>query len=220
METSTRVITRIVRNEYRRKNQLDENSRVYLAPHMQKMFVNSPEFIEPLRLDFESTIAYKKIEKNEIQTRLITQEEFDALDPSQKKVSKNLSYIALGICATACIMTIAAISSINSSAIPKEAWVCIGLILIGFTLAGFRVVLNARNAVLKLDSQIAEGNAVLFDRYHNGNTIKFYVMVAFNDQQTYVRSIRCSGREYNKMSIGSKVYVKIKGSSAIAYAAK
>lgn len=63
------------------------------------MFVGYPEYIEPLRWDFDSTIAYKEVYDNEIRTRPITQEEFESLDPSQKKLSKRLDYVGLAICA-------------------------------------------------------------------------------------------------------------------------
>ncbi|HHV29908.1 MAG TPA: hypothetical protein GXX73_10005 [Clostridium sp.] len=189
---------------------------------MRKIFVNSPEFIEPLRLSFESTIAYKKIEKNEIQTRLITQEEFDGLEPSQKEASKNLSYVGLAICLMACIIVFAAIFSLNPGELTKETVVCLGLILLGFILGGFGVILNAKDAVMKPDSQIAEGTAILLDKvYQRGKSgTHTFVMVAFNDQQAYVRSIKCNLYDYNMMSVGSKVYVKVKGSSATAYVAK
>ena len=217
MEMET--ITRYASNEYIRKNNLDADSRVHLPEHMKKMFMGYPEYIEPLRLDFESTITYRKVDKKEIQTRPITHEEYERLDPTQKLSPKKIKYPSLIICAMFDIIVIIALI-INFAALPKECWPMMVIILLVINLIEFIGISESKDRLIKPDSQIAEGNAVLLDISSNSNSKQYNVMVAFHDQESYVRSIRCSYRDYNMMSVGSKVYVKVKGSSAIAYAVK
>ena len=215
----TETITRYASNEYIRKNNLDADSRVHLPEHMKKMFMGYPEYIEPLRWDFDSTIAYKEVYDNEIRTRPITQEEFESLDPSQKKLSKRLDYVGLAICAILDVVLIILFIK-NLSILDKKGYFSYGILFLVFIFIAFLVVHDTKKSIIKPDSQIAEGNAVLLDKSDYNDSVIYSVMVAFHDQESYITCIRCCERDYNMMSVGSKVYVKVEGSSAIAYAVK
>ncbi len=99
--------------------------------------------------------------------------------------------------------------------IDKLAWITIGITLFLVNIMEFFGVISANNKLISTDSQIAEGNVVLFSCNNDS-----HCMIAFHNQEAYIQRVRCSFSDYDRMSVGSKVYVKVKGSSASLFGIK
>ncbi|MDO5558536.1 MAG: hypothetical protein Q4F95_02955 [Oscillospiraceae bacterium] len=210
--------------DLRQKNNMTDGFNLQMTPQMRRMFSGAEQSINPLEMEASPALLYKCIGPKELKTRPITKEEYSRLSSSQTHISRRLQYGQLAvILALAVVLFICIFKNLGEFSVKETSLI---LLFIAGLLFFFGLkIKNAVDSVIKPGELIAEGTAIFFsvettNRGNKNSTNRYLVSAAFHDQKSFMKKIICCKDDFSKMSLDSKVYVKVKGSKAMAFAAE
>lgn len=188
----TNAAVAYVRGYAGKKNQF-ANEAIHVTPMMQQMFVTGAEYQAPDVFERPELLNFKKISINEVKTRKITEEEYNAL-PSfcKNKKSMYLRGIFKGIFPLAMMLfgILVPLIGLVSSGQIQPFLILFGLI---FFFVGFILGLPyMKNRIIKPDSEVVVGNIAFFTEKETPSVeyspIMVEVGVAFYEDKTFVKA--------------------------------
>lgn len=209
------VMNSMLRSTVAGKMNIGPDGKMELTPEMMETLGISKESLQNGDLEINPDKAYETIKLSDVPKRPITDEEYAAMPGCCKKGLHQLlsiGYVFALIVTAMMIFFIYTNEELRANNLAMTYGACVFIILLDVF-----ITIKSITKGLSRNSSIAVGNVVFCDVHkRSGGKFHYYLTVSLPESKQCVQRVSCSRSTYNKVKVGSKVYLNNKH----AYAAQ
>lgn len=162
--------------------------------------------------NYEQVQARSILVYSSIETRQISDTEYEELPRISKSLWANFSFFS--VIALVLMVSMFMVPMALSDRIEAEfSLMAIGMTVVVLLIASVSMIFTANKCIIKQDSQVATGKVVHFYRIvtssGKSSRTNYYVAVAIEDGERYVRKCLITKKEWNSLRIGDPVFLLI-----------
>jgi len=188
------------------KLNIGPDGKMEATPEMLEMLGISMEDIESGESDGKPKLQYEEVSISEIDTRTITDEEYDVLPSTSKSGLSILLRPKLFFIVAVMAVIVYFVFKFTTPEVGYIPYIVLGAMVIFVTLG---VIITTKRGV-SANSEVASGTVMFMNTYRSANDssdMRYHITVAFPDQKKFVKNLKCDFYTYSRVKMNSKVYV-------------